>query len=221
MPKTTNTPDYGFITQPMLPDVALAAFEAAIGAMPQADQVFLRTYLVSSSKDAAGIAANLEPWEGERVLSTTTARRVIDLYCILQDPQISDLRHRLVLSLLNDAFGDPADAFDRTTGAARPIHAISPACRQRITLYKTTRYGVEIQFTNRLKAKELLMQLIGLDVGAGPGLSITINTGARTDEVGTARMYTTQVPERSRPSSDSSPLTLRVGPQSRPPSEMP
>lgn len=200
---------------PLTPDVALAAFDDALRALSLPDQAFLRSYLVSGSKEAACETAHLSSWDAERILAAPTTRRICELHAVIQDPQMTDLRHRLVLSLINDAFGDPAEAFDKKTGAVHPIHTIPPACRQRIVGYKNTRYGVEISFTNRLKAKEILAQLLGMAHGAvSPGLSITINTSQPPQP------YTTSAPvvqtARGDEKSPGRPFTLQVGPPEEP-----
>jgi Terminase small subunit len=93
----------------------------------------------------------------------------------LQRANRLDLQDRLIESLEKDAFLDIKEAYDEQ-GNAKPIHDIPEELRQRITAVKVNKFGTTLEFTSRLQAKQMLIDLLGIGQH-GQGLQVNINLG--------------------------------------------
>jgi hypothetical protein len=94
----------------------------------------------------------------------------------LRRAEYAYLRDQIVSSLIEDTSFDPADAHDEH-GNLLPVSEMPRHIRQRITAIKSTRYGINVEFVDRLKAKQMLIDLMGIGGSHSQGLTINIDLG--------------------------------------------
>lgn len=100
----------------------------------------------------------------------------------LQRTQYAQMKDQIIQSLMADASYDIVEAFDSDTGAVRKMADIPVDVRQHITRYKELKDGVVIEFTDKLRAKQMLIDLLGVGQGTSAGMTINFNLGDEAEK---------------------------------------
>lgn len=90
------------------------------------------------------------------------------------------LKDQLILSLIDDAFFDIGEAFN-ANGELMPVQEMPISVRQRINTYKKTSNGYTVEFVNRQKAKDQLLNVLGIGQET-QGLTLNIHLGEAPQE---------------------------------------
>lgn len=101
--------------------------------------------------------------------------QAIQEYRTLQRAQAEGMREAIIEALIVESFFDPAEAYTER-GHVKPMADMPEEIRKCITRYSEHKYGVNIEFVDRLKARAMLAELLGIG-SSNQGLTVNIDLG--------------------------------------------
>lgn len=117
--------------------------------------------------------------EAHKFFSRPEVKLAVKEMQALRRAQYSEIREQLVADLIEDVSYDPGEAYD-ANGVLKPIPEMPLHLRKRITGIKETKYGLHIEFVDRMRAKAMLMQMLGIEQQS-QGMTININLEKQDD----------------------------------------
>lgn len=153
-----------------------------VGLLPSLGRLSLKEFQLITTLIETGnkrVAAKRAGYSSDTFVSVLIRKPYIkkaydDLLALKKAERLEVLEH-VINSLVEDAFFDIGEAFD-SQGQVKALEDMSEHTRQRITSYRQGRYGIEITFIDKLKAKEQLLSILGVGQG-NQGLTVNINFG--------------------------------------------
>ena len=91
----------------------------------------------------------------------------------LRRAEYSEIREQLIAHLIEAVSYDVSDIYDEK-GVMLPIPQMPLGIRKLITGIKETKYGMHIEFADRLRAANMLMELLGIQQQSA-GMTVNIN----------------------------------------------
>ena len=158
-----------------------------VGLLPSLGRLSLKEFQLITTLVETGnkrVAAKRAGYSSDVFVSVLIRKPYIkkaydDLLALKKSERLKVLEH-VINSLVEDAFFDISEAFD-SQGQVKALDDMSEHARQRITSYKQGKYGVEITFIDKLKAKEQLLAILGVGQN-NQGLTVNINFGATEEQ---------------------------------------
>jgi phage terminase small subunit len=147
------------------------------------EKVFVQELCLRGSKFSAARVAGLSE-DGQyssaaeaasRLLAEPRIQLAIKEWQAVQRHEYQFLRDMLIGSLIEDAFFNPKDAY-QSDGSPKPVPEMPDHVAERLTAYKSQKYGITLEFVDRSKAKTQLLQLLGVGQQS-QGMTININLG--------------------------------------------
>lgn len=165
----------------MTPDVVpTPVADEALAGLTQKEQRFVAMVCRGAHYQAAAkvagfpATATADDTFGVRLASQRHIKQAIQKYQALQRLEFATLRDRVLHALIEDAFFDPGEAFD-ADGIPLPVPAMPLSVRQRLSAVRPGKFGVTLEFQSAQRAKEKLLDILGVGQGESRGLTININ----------------------------------------------